>query len=164
MSKRKPSTHADALQRARTLIVLQASRAALKAYRKVVNQQVAAALAMLDDLESYAKGTGKLPRRAVNIGEAFHRVDVAAASGNGDAEDHANGELFRHFDGVALMDLCDAAVIETYRQATTPNANLGEALAEISKKVHAPFSGGTPQVCHDAFARAAFGRSEVLHA
>jgi hypothetical protein len=164
MSKKQPSTRTDALQRARTLIALNASKAALEAYRKVIDGQIRDALQMLDDLEPYASGNGDLPPTALKMGDAFRRRDAALASNPPDAagEEQANAELCELLGDLSLMDLCSSAVEETYRQATVPSTDITETLREIGRAVFDPFEGGTPQACHEAFELAAYGRSRTL--
>ena len=138
---------------------MQASRAALESYRKVINEQIASALALLDEFEPYASGTGELPRTALKFGEAFR--GVAAAETSGDGEDEANAYLFALIEDVALMDVCDATVLEAYRQATVPGTDLEQSLARVRAAVCEPFGTGTPSECHDAFQKAAYGASSI---
>lgn len=142
-------------RRARTLLVLEASRAAIESYRDMIARECNAALELLAELEPFTNG-GELPVRAERFAESLrHRMSTDEQT----REDALEGicDLVTDCSNIAIAD---TAVLETFAQAVgvcdTPfeislrrirdqisesRAECGDYLRETEAAFRAPIGG-----------------------
>jgi len=119
----KASAAELAARRARTLLVLQASKAAIEGYRDLVARECDAALELLSKLEPFAYGA-----QPPVLVERFAAALRASSSTDEGTHEDGVGQLCKLTDATWRVALAETAVTEAYAQA----AGVCETPIEIS--------------------------------